>query len=78
MGPQVQDDDSSVNGSELGSGCKVGISNYQLEHNFISVEALSPEDLQYFPNTGIFRRICSPHVEKEDSLIIVRWIRGQC
>ena len=68
----VQDDGSTASRSESGTRPKDGISDDQLEHDFISVEALSSEDLQYIVGNAKYRHVwsdlLSPYLETEDVL----------
>ena len=68
----TQDDGSTASRSESGNRPKDGISDDQLEHDFISVEALSSEDLQYIVGNAKYRHVLSdllsPYLEKEDVL----------
>ena len=68
----TQDNGSTASRSESGNRPKDGISDDQLEHDFISVEALSSEDLQYIVGNAKYRHVLSdllsPYLEKEDVL----------
>ena len=70
----AQDDGSTASRSESGNRPKDGISDNQLEHDFISVEALSSEDfntLWEMPNTGMSCRICSPRISRRKMFLII-------
>ena len=73
--PNTMVEDDGLSGSrfksmESNNGSKDGTTEDHSEHDFISVEALSPEDLHYIVGNAKYRHILSdllsPYLEKED------------
>ena len=73
--PNTAVEDDGLSGSrfesmESDNRSKDGTSDDRSEHDFISVEALSPEDLHYIVGNAKYRHILSdllsPNLEKED------------
>ena len=73
--PNTAVEDNGLSGScfesmESDNWSKDGTSEDRSEHDFISVEALSPEDLHYIVGNAKYRHILSdllsPYLEKED------------